>query len=363
MSSVISSAWSLVILILTLAMTQGQQPADVVQTTLGPVQGLRKNVLNLGDVDVYYGIPYAAPPVGDLRFLAPQPAQPWTEVLTVTNPPNSCVQSIDTAFGQFPGVDMWNPNTPVSEDCLYINVWVPRGFPASQAPRATMVWIYGGGFSSGSSTLDVYDAYKLAAVENVIVFSLNYRLGVLGFLYTGTDDAPGNQGLLDQAEALKFIHANVARFGGRRATITLFGESAGAGIVGLNLLSPLSKPYFARAIMQSGSPNADWATMPGSLATTRAQRLAEALGCPVGSMAAMVGCLRTVNAQNLTDSMFTMSSCLYRIPFAPVVDGHFLLDHPSDLMARGEVKDTELIIGVNKVSLVADWALTPHTAS
>ena len=330
-------------------MTQGPQPADVVQTTLGPVQGLRKNVLNLGDVDVYYGIPYAAPPVGDLRFLPPQPAQPWTEVLTVTTPPNSCVQSIDTAFGQFPGVDMWNPNTPVSEDCLYINVWVPRGFPASQAPRATMVWIYGGGFFSGTSTLDVYDAYKLAAVENVIVFSLNYRLGVLGFLYTGTDDAPGNQGLLDQVQALEFIHNNLDNFGGNGTTITLFGESAGGASVGFHLLSPLSWPYFSRAIMQSGSPNSDFAIMPLPEATQRARTLAGVFDCQRESMAAMVGCLREVDAQNLTDSMWGLISYFFEVPLAPVVDGHFLPELPNDLLAKGEVKDAPLLIGINKV--------------
>lgn len=340
---------SAVLTVLSLLVVAAQtlvQRSSVVTTTLGPVQGLRKTVKGR-DVDVYYGIPFARPPIGALRFKHPQPAEPWNGVRNAVTKPNSCFQSPDTSFNRFSGVEMWNPNTPMSEDCLYLNVWVPRGF-GSQPPRATLVWIFGGGFWSGTSTLDVYDGSKLAAKENVIVVSINYRLGPLGFLYTATEDAPGNQGLLDQVMALKWVYDNVANFGGSQETVTIFGESAGAVSVGFHLMSPLSMNYFSRAILQSASPTADWAVQSESQATVRAQRLASTLGCPVSSIAGMVACLKSADAQNVTDSMWNLISHYFELPFAPVVDNYFLPAHPRDLLARGEVKDTEIIIGTNK---------------
>lgn len=337
----------LIVLSLLVVATQTlSQRSTVVKTTLGPVQGVRKTTKGR-DVDVYYGIPFAKPPVGTLRFKPPLPAEPWVAVRDAVSKPNSCFQTLDTSFNRFPGVEMWNPNTPMSEDCLYLNVWVPRGF-GSQPPRATMVWIFGGGFWSGTSTLDVYDGSKLAATENVIVVSINYRVGPLGFLYTATDDAPGNQGMLDQVMALKWVYDNVANFGGSQETITIFGESAGATSVGLHLMSPLSMNYFSRAIMQSASPTADWSVQSEAQATVRAQRLASTLGCPVSSTAGMVTCLQRADAQNVTDSMWNLVSHYFELPFAPIVDNHFLPAHPRDLLARGEVKDTEIIIGANK---------------
>ena len=320
--------------------------SSIVRTTLGPVQGHRQSVRGKA-VDVYYGIPFAKPPVGALRFKHPEAAEPWTEVRPAVTKPNSCMQTPDESFNRFPGVEMWNPNTPMSEDCLYLNVWVPRGF-GSQPPRATMVWIFGGGFWGGTSTLDVYDGAKLAATENVIVVSINYRLGPLGFLYTASPDAPGNQGLMDQVLALKWVHENVASFGGSQETVTIFGESAGAVSVGFHLMSPLSMNYFSRAIMQSASPVADWGVQSHSRATVRAQSLASTLGCPLTPVAAMVTCLQRADAQNVTDSQWALILHYFGLPFAPVVDNHFLPGHPRDLLAAGDVKDTEIIIGTNK---------------
>lgn len=151
-------------------------------------------------VDAWMGIPYAQPPIGAMRFRHPRPAEKWNGVLNTTTPPNSCVQIVDTVFGDFPGATMWNPNTPLSEDCLYINVVVPRPRPKN-AP--VMLWIFGGGFYSGTATLDVYDHRTLVAEENVIIVSMQYRVASLGFLYLGTPDAPGNAGLFDQNLALR----------------------------------------------------------------------------------------------------------------------------------------------------------------
>ena len=138
---------------------------------------------------------------------------------------------------------MWNPNTPMSEDCLYINVAAPRPRPENSA---VLVWIYGGGFYSGSATLDVYDPKILSAEENIIVVSFQYRVASLGFLFAGTEDAPGNAGLFDQLMALQWVKDNIAQFGGNPENITLFGQGSGAASVGLHLLSPLSRGVIQR---------------------------------------------------------------------------------------------------------------------
>jgi acetylcholinesterase len=196
----------------------------IVTTDKGKVRGLTLTSPTGRKVDAWLGIPYAQPPVGPLRFRHPRPVEKWQGILNATKPPNSCVQIVDTVFGDFPGATMWNPNTELSEDCLYINVVVPRPRPKN---AVVMVWIFGGGFYSGTSTLDVYDHRTLAAEENVIIVSMQYRVASLGFLYLGTPDAPGNTGLFDQNLALRWVRNNVHRFGGDPAKVCLFGESAG----------------------------------------------------------------------------------------------------------------------------------------
>jgi acetylcholinesterase len=172
----------------------------VITTDKGKVRGLVLSSHTGKKVDAWLGIPYAQPPVGQLRFRHPRPIDKWEGIKNATTPPNSCVQIVDTVFGDFPGALMWNPNTPLSEDCLYINVVVPKPRPKN-AP--VMLWIFGGGFYSGTSTLDVYDHRTLAAEEEVIIVSMQYRVASMGFLFLGTPDAPGNAGLFDQNLALR----------------------------------------------------------------------------------------------------------------------------------------------------------------
>ena len=322
-----------------------KNPADVVNTTLGLIQGSRK-IIHGRALDVYYGVPFALPPIDDLRFKRPKPAKHWMHIKHTNVKPNACWQTPDESFNRMPGVSMWNPNTNMSEDCLYLNCWVPRGF---QSPiRATMVWIYGGSFSSGSSMLDVYDGSNLAAKENVIVFSFNYRLGPLGFLYTDIADAPGNQGLLDQVLALKWINENVRNFGGSLDTITIFGESAGAASIGFHLLSSTSMNYFTRAIMQSASPLVDWGIVSKSTAMLRTKAFANRLNCPINGTQGMLECLKKLEPQTLADKQYAENAYYFSVEFAPVVDGYFLQDNPRNLMRRGLIKDTQLIVGVNK---------------
>lgn len=209
-------------------------------------------------IDVFTNIPYAQPPVGPLRYRHPKPIEKWSGVLNTTQQPNSCVQIMDTLFGDFVGADMWNPNTQLSEDCLYVNVFVPHPRPKNSP---VMLWIYGGGFFQGTSTLDVYDYKALATEENIILASIQYRVANLGFLFLGTPDAPGNAGLFDQNMGIRWVRDNIRHFGGDPTRITLFGESAGAVSVSLHLLSPLSQNLFQRAIMQSGAATAPWAVI------------------------------------------------------------------------------------------------------
>ena len=210
----------------------------VVETRDGLVRGFRKQVLGKS-LDVFYGIPFATPPVGDLRFKKPLPVAPWQGVYNATRLPNSCPQESFNYFPGFRGEEMWNPNTPLSEDCLYLNIWVPSAFRQPVAPRTeVLVWIYGGSFMSGTSTLEVYDGDILSVESNLIVASMQYRVGAFGFLHLGTPEAPGNVGLFDQSLALKWLKDNIGFFGGNPDSLTIFGESAGASSVSVHFLSP-----------------------------------------------------------------------------------------------------------------------------
>ena len=183
----------------TVSNTVGTYP--IVQTEKGPIRGKRISLHHGKQVDAFFGIPYAKPPIGELRFRHPLPVDAWTDILDATSLPNACIQLNDSTFEGFKGAEVWNPNTKVSEDCLYLNVWAPRSDPSFEN-KAVMIWIYGGSFSYGSSALEVYNAKYLAAENDIIVVSMQYRVGSLGFLSFGDPDAPGNAGLFDQLTAI-----------------------------------------------------------------------------------------------------------------------------------------------------------------
>lgn len=269
----------------------------------------------------------------------------WDYILNATKPPNTCVQIIDMVFGDFPGSTMWNPNTHLSEDCLYLNVVVPKPRPTN---AAVMVWVFGGGFYSGSATLDVYDPKTMVSEEKIIVVSMQYRVASLGFLYFDTPDVPGNAGLYDQRMALQWVHDNIEQFGGNRHNVTLFGESAGAVSVSLHLLSPLSRNLFSQAIMESGAPTAPWAIISREESIIRGLRLAEAVGCPHDKkdISAVVECLRKTNASVLVDNEWgTLGICEF--PFVPIVDGTFVYDLPARSLATSNFKKTNIMMGSN----------------
>jgi len=319
-------------------------------TTKGRIRGLRVNVHGT-DVDMYLGIPYAKPPIGNLRFRHPLPADHWPDVKNTTQKPNACEQAIDTVFTNHSGPSVWNANTPLSEDCLYLNVWEPRTKSDGYSyEKHVMVWIFGGGFFSGSSSLDIYDGRYLAAENDVIVVSMQYRVGALGFLSLFHPEAPGNAGLFDQVLALDWVQQNIHFFGGNPHSVTLFGESAGAASVGMHMLSPLSRGKFHRVILQSGAPHAAWAILPEKDAKNRSLKLAEKLGCNIKSeVADVINCLRTKTANEIYSTEWDgiVPYGVVRFPIVPVVDGAFLTETPEKALKYGHIKKCPVLLGHN----------------
>ena len=222
-----------------------------VQTTRGMLQGIPGKDAS---VTVFRGVPYAAPPIGNLRWRAPQAAHSWAGIRHADRFGNICVQN-PLKPGSFYQVEFYESPEPMSEDCLYLNLWTAASSASEKRP--VMVWLHGGGFVEGSGSLPSFNGERLAS-KGVVLVTINYRLGVFGFLahpeLTAEDPhhASGNYGMLDQLEALKWVKANIQNFGGDPENVTIFGQSAGASSV-LNLCaSPLAKGYFRRAIVQSG---------------------------------------------------------------------------------------------------------------
>ena len=210
-----------------------------VETTAGAVQGRMKD----GIFD-FRGIPFAAPPVGELRFRPPQPVEPWTGVRDATAFGPMAMQNqgvMETMFGA--------PPRPMSEDCLTLNVWTPG---LDDARRPVMVWIHGGGFLFGTGATPWYDGRSFAR-DDIVLVTINYRLGSFGFLHI---DGQGNNGILDQVAALEWVRDNIAAFGGDPGNVTAFGESAGAMSVGTLLGLPAAKGLFVKAIPESGAAHA-----------------------------------------------------------------------------------------------------------
>jgi para-nitrobenzyl esterase len=219
----------------------------IITTSNGKVEGTQK-----GEIRIFKGIPFAAPPVSDLRWKAPQPVKNWDGVKKCTEFSASPIQNKPQPFYCWTEEFIAKPE-PLSEDCLYLNVWAS----AKAKKQPVFVWIYGGGLSSGSANCDIYDGEELAK-KGVVYVSINYRVGILGFMAhpelskESGYNASGNYGFLDQIAALKWIQKNIAAFGGDPDNVTIAGQSAGAFSVNAMIASPLAKGLFHKAIPQSG---------------------------------------------------------------------------------------------------------------
>ncbi|MEC5321046.1 carboxylesterase family protein [Brenneria populi subsp. brevivirga] len=301
-------------------------------------------------VDAFKGIPFAAPPVGELRWQAPQPVAPWTGVRPATAYGKDCMQE------PFPG-DAAPLGVGFSEDCLTVNVWRPDN---AQGALPVMVWIYGGGFVNGGSSPDVYSGAEFAR-RGVVFVSFNYRVGRFGFFaHPALAKQPlrGNYGLMDQIAALKWVQKNIAAFNGDAKNVMLFGESAGGFSVGSLLTTDLANGLFQKAIIQSGSgrnnivPYQDWRQAEqAGLAFARANGIS-------GDDEKALAALRQIPPDKIVGglNMATMMSADYS---GPMVDGNVITGEPQDLYRQGAFQHVPLMIGATD----ADIAFPPSVAT
>ena len=309
----------------------------IVDTAYGPVRGIDD-----GTAMSWKGVRYAAAPVGDLRFRAPEPPQRWTEVFDADAYGPVCPQ---------PPV----PNFPLDlgaeegEDCLVLNVWAPSGTsPGDNKP--VMVWLHGGAYVLGSSSQPLYAGRRLASSGDVIIVTLNYRVGVFGFLdlsrVGGRRRFDTNVGLRDVLAALRWVRDNIAAFGGDPSRVTLFGESAGAGIVTTMLAVPQAAGLFSTAIAQSSPATSVYDS-------NRAQRVTEqvleylGIARPEGDRLSQVSVPALIAATNkVFDDVPARSPGT--LAFVPIIDGDLLHDYPVKLAREGKTHPVPLIIGTNK---------------
>jgi para-nitrobenzyl esterase len=310
------------------------QQGTLIQLGDGMVQGEID-----GGTRRFFGIPFAKPPLGELRWRPPQPPEPWEGVLETTRMSLPCAQ-------------LSALTTPASdnEDCLYLNIWTPE--PAPSRPLPVMVWIHGGGNTSGS-TADLiplgvgglfYNGRVLAETGGVVIVTTNYRLNVFGFLShpaLAQEDPSypysGNQALLDQRAALQWVRDNIIAFGGDPNNVTIFGESAGSFNVCYQVVSPLSRGLFHRAISQSGGCTTRQTTR--ETAWQRSEALIQTLGC--GDAADPLACLRQVPVSVLLENSGGFGD------FGPIVDGGFIPDQPRALYDNGDYAKVPYILGSN----------------
>ncbi len=304
-----------------------QEPAQV-KVEGGIIQGTIEN-----DLTVYKGIPFAAPPVGDLRWKAPQPVEKWEGIKQTTEFAPSPIQA-------------GNPPGGKSEDCLYLNVWTPAKSAKDKLP--VLVWIYGGGFGGGSTAYPVHDGTNLAK-KGVVLVSITYRVGLIGFLAhpeltaESPDNVSGNYGLLDQIAALKWIQRNITAFGGDPNKVTIFGESAGGIAVSMLCASPLAKGLIHGAISQSGGSFGPTrpTTYPGENMKTLKQ--AEADG---------EAYVKTVGVSSINELREMTPDQLPRVGMHmgngwPIVDGYVIPDVQHKMYEEGNYNDIPVLIGYN----------------
>jgi para-nitrobenzyl esterase len=329
--------------------TYGAVVHPVVTVTGGRVRGVRR-----GDLCSFSGIPYGRAPVGDLRWRPPLPPEPWNDTRDAASFGPIAPQAAAVAGITSPS----DPSAaePQSEDCLSLNVWTPdvpdRPTRTSGTGRPVLVWIHGGGYTSGSGSVFLYRGGALVRNGGAVVVTLNYRLGALGFLgHRGLrepDGLVGNWGLHDQLAALVWVRDNIAVFGGDPGNVTVFGESAGAMSIAALLGVPSARGLFRRAVVQSGGVHVHTVEQ----AERSAERLVQTLGLARCDRASLV----RVPADELVAATAQMAARrpppgLLPLPFQPVVDGCFLPEHPLRAVEAGASAGVDLLIGTNRDEL------------
>ena len=319
-----ASAWS------AAAAESAETATGQAATTVGVHDGTLRGAAHEG-YRTFEGVPYAAPPVGALRWAPPHPAAPWSGTRDATRPASACPQTA----GEVPGGS-------TDEDCLYVNVTAPDdAVPAH--PRPVIVWLHGGGFTTGAGSS--YDAHRLATQGDVVVVTVNYRLGALGFLALGGLPGSGTFGLADQQAALRWVRAEIGAFGGDPHNVTLAGESAGGYSVCAQLASPAAAGLFDRAIIESGPctgrPDRPFApsSVPLSTASATGTGFAAKVGC--GSADDVLACLRRVDdVSRLLAAQDTDQQPAYGTPLLPA--------DPAAAIAAGRFPHVPVLIGNNR---------------
>lgn len=330
----ISALWAA---LLVLANVPSDSSAATVRLDSGLVEGVSDD-----DIAIYKGIPFAAAPVGDLRWRAPQPLPVWRGVYKASEFKPQCMQ----LGPPFPTM----PEEPTSEDCLFLNVWAPAR--ASAAKRAVMVYIYGGNFRKGSPSTPLYWGDELARNNDVVVINISYRVGPLGFLVhpdltaESAQRASGNYGLMDMIAALQWVQRNAAAFGGDPNNVTVFGQSAGAWAVNKLMISPLARGLFHKAIAQSGGDMGPTRTPEGMAILADAEKSGVAFAQSFGANG--IKALREVAADKITASTF---DGVPEIPHSnaalPIVDGYVIPQDTYSLYAAGKQARVPLLLGYN----------------
>lgn len=297
----------------------------VIHTNLGDIRGIQEN-----DVYQFRNIPYAKPPVGNLRFAKPEVYGPWEGVLDGSEFGPSCLQEVPQEFKRM------LPHHRQSEDCLSLNVYTPQGPLNTASTKSVMVWIHGGAFSFGQAMY--FDASHLALTGDIIVVTINYRLGVFGFHVPIDNELPGNIGLWDQRLALEWVHEHISSFGGNPKSVTLFGESAGSFSVCFHALNPMNSGLFHRVIAQSGVPTSLLTLWP------RAKSFSLDVGIYVGCASnafdeSYLSCMRQIPAERLHSAQQDLMSVPDRslkieIRMGAVIDGVLIPDDPFTLMTN-----------------------------
>ncbi|MGH6988873.1 MAG: carboxylesterase/lipase family protein [Stellaceae bacterium] len=329
-------------------MTNERGTDSIVETTVGPVRGIEA-----GGLAIFHGIPYAAPPVAARRFRPPEPAMPWHEVRDTTRPAPIAPQLRSRLADVMGDCDM-----PQSEDCLTLKIWTPA---IGKAPVPVLVWLHGGAFTVGSAELPWYSGQNLAERGDIVVVGVSYRLGALGFLHL-PGIADGNMGLLDQEAALRWINANIARFGGDPERITLCGQSAGAWTTLVMMGHADTNRLFQRAILMSG-PFGTKATPPDE-ATRSAHEFLEILGLGADDVAQ----LRSVPAERLLTAGLDLTrrhrqSGDPRLPFMLTADGKVVADDYVTPALGGVALGIDVLLGTTRDEFGAFSAFDPEIAS
>ncbi|XP_056307595.1 uncharacterized protein ces2b isoform X2 [Danio aesculapii] len=328
----------------------------VVETKLGSLRGAFLTVKGKDTiVNSYLGVPFAKPPVGRLRLARPQPAEKWQGVRDATKQPRMCLQERQMTVTELKFLSMDVEVPEVSEDCLYLNIYTPVKPGQEDKKLPVMVWIHGGGLSLGSAS--VYDGSVLAAYQDVVVVLIQYRLGLLGFLSTGDEHAPGNYGLLDQVAALQWVQENIHSFGGDPGSVTIFGESAGGISVSTLILSPLASGLFHRAIAESGTVFWDGLVMADPF--QRAQAAAKQCDCDSSSSARIVDCIMHWSEEEALEC----SMKFQMMHFSIAVDSYFLPKPIEEIVEQQQFSKVPLINGINNDEfgfLLAEYFLGPE---